>query len=144
MTVESSSEQPRLHVVAGAIFLGRRVLVGQRLPGGSAGGQWEFPGGKVEPGETPREALTREILEELNLSVSPAEWLGRSEAVGSCAMIDLDLFAIRLDAAPTSLSSADHLELKWATPDELPHFNWAAADRSLIEGVVSTLQKEVE
>lgn len=144
MTLECSSHEPRLHVVAGAIFVGRKVLIGQRIPGGSAGEQWEFPGGKVEPGETPREALTREILEELNLSVSPAEWLGRSEAMGSTAVIDLDLFAIRLDAAPASLSSADHLELRWATGEELPGFNWAAADRSLIAGVVSALKEEAK
>jgi 8-oxo-dGTP diphosphatase len=131
-------------VVAGAIFVKRKVLVGQRIPGGSAGRQCEFPGGKVEPGETPRQALTREIFEELNLSVSPAEWLGRSEAVVSTGMIDLDLFAIRLDAAPASLSSADHLELHWATTGELPDFNWAEADRSLIAAVISALKNESE
>ena len=48
-----------------------RVLVSQRPPGKAYEGQWEFPGGKVEPGETPEEALVRELAEELGVSVNP-------------------------------------------------------------------------
>lgn len=134
----------RLQVVAGAIFAGKKVLIGQRLPGGSAGEQWEFPGGKLEPGETHREALAREISEELDLRVSPAEWLARGSARTSAGLIDLDLFAIRLDVVPTLVSSADHLELRWVSANELPHFDWATADRPLIGAVVRALKSEAE
>jgi 8-oxo-dGTP diphosphatase len=61
-----------VHVVAAALIdADGRVLVAQRLPGGSLGGLWEFPGGKIEPDEMPEAALVRELDEELGISVAP-------------------------------------------------------------------------
>ncbi|MDR7187167.1 mutator protein MutT [Microbacterium trichothecenolyticum] len=57
-------------VVGAVIIQNGLVLCAQRGPTGLLGGRWEFPGGKIEPGETPREALVREIAEELDCSVS--------------------------------------------------------------------------
>jgi 8-oxo-dGTP diphosphatase len=60
-----------VHVVAAALIdADNRILVAQRLPGGALAGLWEFPGGKIEPGETPEAALVRELDEELGVSVS--------------------------------------------------------------------------
>ena len=65
---------PRIHVVAGILRdAGGRVLVAQRLPGRHGAGLWEFPGGKVAPGEAPRAALDRELDEELGIRVESAE-----------------------------------------------------------------------
>lgn len=62
--------RPRLHlVVAGVIVEDERILIAQRLPGGRIGNRWEFPGGKLEWGESPEAGLRREIREELNLEV---------------------------------------------------------------------------
>ncbi len=60
-------------VVAGLVFEDGRVLVTQRKKGGHLAGSWEFPGGKVEPGEPPRDALVRELAEELGIEVTVGE-----------------------------------------------------------------------
>ena len=59
----------RVQVVAAVMRRGDRILVTRRRPGGPLGGLWEFPGGKVEPGETPEAALIRELSEELGITV---------------------------------------------------------------------------
>src|SRR5450432_452542 len=65
-----------VHVVAAVIRRGQRILATRRLPGGPAGGKWEFPGGKIEPGESPQEALVREIHEELRLALLVGDLIG--------------------------------------------------------------------
>ena len=65
-----------VHVVGAAIMNDGRCLAAQRGPSMQMAGKWEFPGGKVEPGETPEVALTRELREELAISAEVGEWLG--------------------------------------------------------------------
>ncbi|HET9327557.1 MAG TPA: (deoxy)nucleoside triphosphate pyrophosphohydrolase [Candidatus Eisenbacteria bacterium] len=67
------SEASRLQVVAAVVWRDGKLLLTQRPPGGPLGGQWEFPGGKIEPGETPEQALVREIREELHVGATPGE-----------------------------------------------------------------------
>lgn len=67
------TEEPRLQVVAAVVWHDGRLLLTQRPPGGPLGGQWEFPGGKIEPGETPEQAVVREIREELHVGARPGE-----------------------------------------------------------------------
>jgi 8-oxo-dGTP diphosphatase len=66
---------PRIQVAAAVVWREGRLLLTQRPPGGPLGEQWEFPGGKVEAGETPEEALVREIREELHVETRPGEVL---------------------------------------------------------------------
>jgi mutator protein MutT len=67
------TEVKPLRVVAAVVWRDGRLLLTQRPPGGPLGGQWEFPGGKIEPGETPEQALIREIREELHVGATPRD-----------------------------------------------------------------------
>ncbi len=123
-------EAHRVHVVA-AVLRDRagRVLLARRPPGGPHGGLWEFPGGKVEPGETPREALAREILEELGVEVVVG---GRVAAVDH----DYPHLAIRLDAYACRLArgeprGVDGQAVAWVRPRDLPALALPAADRPI-------------
>ncbi len=115
-----------VHVVGAAIVLGQRCLVAQRAAGMSLPYKWEFPGGKVEPGESPQQALRREISEELGLEVTVGRLLGRGSAQVGDKLISLDVFAACVTGG--ALRLREHAQSVWATADELAQFDWAAAD----------------
>ncbi|HSI16252.1 MAG TPA: (deoxy)nucleoside triphosphate pyrophosphohydrolase [Sphingomonas sp.] len=122
-----------LFVVAAALIDGDgRVLVQQRPPGKAMAGLWEFPGGKVEPGEVPEAALVRELTEELGIAVesaclAPATFA--SEALGERHLILL-LYALR---KWTGVPVAHHASaLKWVRPLELHGLEMPPADKPLI------------
>lgn len=103
------------------------VLVGRRAPGRTSAGLWEFPGGKVEPGEDSATALEREVFEELGTVVECGALLDRSTtAVGA---IDVDLACFRASVVGTQPRvSTDHDELRWVRPQQLLELEWAAPD----------------
>ena len=72
----TGEEETRTRVAAAVVFREGRVLLTQRPPGGDLGLLWEFPGGKIEPGESAEQALAREIREELGVRAAPGEQLG--------------------------------------------------------------------
>ena len=122
-----------LFVVAAALIDGDgRVLVQQRPPGKPMAGLWEFPGGKVEPGEAPEAALVRELTEELGIAVesaclAPATFA--SEPLGGRHLILL-LYALR---KWSGVPQAHHASaLKWVRPLELHGLEMPPADKPLI------------
>jgi len=115
-----------IHVVGAAIAQGGKCLVTQRGPGMSLAGKWEFPGGKVEPGESAAVALAREIAEELNLSIAVGEQLGTGSAQIGTKLITLDVYAARITSGRLELR--EHAQANWANADELHDFDWAEAD----------------
>jgi 8-oxo-dGTP diphosphatase len=122
-----------LWVVAAALVdADGRVLVQQRPPGKPMAGLWEFPGGKVEPGETPEAALARELTEELGIGVetaclAPATFA--SEALGARHLVLL-LYALR---KWQGVPEARHASaLKWVRPLELHGLAMPPADKPLI------------
>lgn len=110
--------------VVGAVFrAGDKILACRRNPDKAAGGKWEFPGGKVEAGESAEEALRRELAEELSVGISGVGPLISRETTDS---IDLACYWVSSDALPHA--STDHDEFRWCSAGELHQLDWAAAD----------------
>lgn len=121
--------QPVL-VTAAILRKGNRILITQRLPGGNHGGRWEFPGGKLEPGESPQQALRREIMEELGLAIEVNgifEVVHHSYGTGSVLLL---AYECRGEQTPIQhLEVADH---RWVLPQELDGFDILPADLPII------------
>jgi 8-oxo-dGTP diphosphatase len=105
-------------------------------------GKWEFPGGKVEPGETPESALAREISEELGLVVDVGEQLGSGTARAGSKSIRLDVYAARIQSGELVLR--EHAQIRWATASELASFDWAEADVPSVAPVAAWLAQQAQ
>jgi 8-oxo-dGTP diphosphatase len=119
----------------------RRVLVAQRGSGPLAG-LWEFPGGKVEPGESELSALVRECTEELGVQIAPQAFLGEVPLDGVVAggvpgASTLRLWSGRIVAG--ELTAHEHTELRWLGAEELEGLDWIPADRPLLPAVRTLL-----
>lgn len=127
------SEGAIIRVVGAAIVEGGRCLVARRGLGMALAGYWEFPGGKVEPGESPEVALVREIREEMGIGIEVGAWLGRGEAVVGSRRILLDVYlATRIDGEPRL---NEHSEMRWIGAGEVEELDWAEADRPTLAGL---------
>lgn len=120
-------------VVGAAIIVGGRVLACARADPPEVAGGWEFPGGKVEPGETEREALVRECVEELGVRVEVGERVGGDVPFGRRRAV-LRVYAARLlDGTP--VRALEHAELRWLGADELGSVAWLPADAPVVDAV---------
>ncbi len=128
--------KPVLIVVAAALTDDRgRVLVQQRPGGASLPGLWEFPGGKIEPGEVPEAALTRELREELGIEAEMFTPLAfASEALGDRHLLLLLYRCERWTGEPEALHAS---ALQWLQPAALDNLPMPAADRPLIASLTS-------
>lgn len=116
-----------IEVVAAVIEHDGLVLACRRRPEKAAGGKWEFPGGKVEQGETDAEALVREIHEELGIIIEVTGPLRTDDTEVGSNVIRLVCLRARLRGeAPTA--SLDHDELRWVSRGDLAALDWAAPD----------------
>lgn len=126
-------------VVGAAIIVGDRCLAAQRKPGGSSGGKWEFPGGKVEPNETAEEALTREIHEELDCDIAVHEWIGRGVFEPDGRLIVLDVYRCTLIGPKPEHPREAHDSIHWGDSTSLRELDWAEADVPIVPLVVTLL-----
>ena len=121
-----------IRVVAAIIRDGDRIFATQRGYGPMKDG-WEFPGGKIEPGETPEQALKREIREELDAEIEVGEQVDRIEYDYPEFHLSMDCFFCSLLSG--SLTLKEHEAAKWLSPNELDNVSWLPADLSLIEQI---------
>jgi 8-oxo-dGTP diphosphatase len=126
-------------VVGAAIVRAGRVLAARRTAPASAAGRWEFPGGKVEPGETEADSLVREVEEELGLCIRVERWLVGAEPIGARYLLKVAVAAIEAgEPAPT-----EHDAVRWLAAHELGEVDWLEADRPFLtqlSQVLSTLE----
>jgi mutator protein MutT len=97
-------------------------------------GHWEFPGGKLENGESLRECLIREIREELGVVVVPGDYVGVSEFQTAKNTIALHGFIVRQWSGELTLT--EHDALQWLTADALLSLSWSPADVPLVQAVI--------
>jgi 8-oxo-dGTP diphosphatase len=132
-------EVKTISVVGAVIILDDSVLACRRAPFKSQAGLWEFPGGKVEAGESPEEALRREIMEELGVPVAVKQFVGAGEYQMKDVLIRLNCYRCVLqERAPAR--SKDHDQLRWLEKDQLETVVWAPADVPVIEYVKAILK----
>ncbi|NLM53004.1 MAG: (deoxy)nucleoside triphosphate pyrophosphohydrolase [Firmicutes bacterium] len=107
-----------------------KILVAKRKKGKKLGGFWEFPGGKIEEGETPEETLKRELREEMNVEIKVGEYLG--ENVHCYEDFAIRLMAYRAKIVGGEIKLSDHEEYLWVEAGELAKVNLAPADIPLV------------
>lgn len=124
-----------LRVVAGIIEQDGRVLICQRKAGRPFAGKWEFPGGKMRPSETPRQALERELYEELGVlpEIGALQQVVRHRYAVMSAAVHLCFFSVVLRESPRNLAFE---RIIWARRAELPRYDFLAADRQVISRLV--------
>lgn len=116
----------QINVVGAVIVRGGAILCAQRGPAGSLPGYWEFPGGKIELGETARAALEREIVEELKCVVNVGDEVTTTKHAYDFGDVTLTTFWCQLVSGAPSLT--EHVEMRWLAPNDLGTLAWAPAD----------------
>lgn len=130
-----------ISVVAAVIRDGERVFATQRGYGEFKDG-WEFPGGKIEPGETAEEALVREIREELDTEISVGELIDRIEYDYPTFHLSMDCFWCEILSGDLVLKEAE--DAKWLTKETLDSVDWLPADITLIEQIREELDMDTK
>jgi 8-oxo-dGTP diphosphatase len=126
-------------IVGAAIIADGRVLACERSSPPEVAGRWEFPGGKVEPGESDEQALARECAEELGVRVEVGERIGPDVPLAHGRAV-LRVFAVRLldGDQPRAL---EHAAMRWLAAGELDAVRWLPADKPIVAELPAYLGK---
>lgn len=125
----------KIEVVAAILKYKDKYFCAQRKSSGPLGKKWEFPGGKIERGEGQKEALARELFEELNLNVKIGEFFKTVEHEYETFTIIMHSYLCEIDFQKIEL--LEHLDSKWLNLEELPFLDWAEADLPIVEELIN-------
>jgi len=120
-------------VAAAVIEKDGKILVAQRK-GGALAGKWEFPGGKLEPGETPEQCLARELREEFDIEARIGAFICASRF--EYKHISIELLAYRAAHVSGEFRLNDHARIAWVAPAELRGYDLSSADIPVAEAVI--------
>ena len=124
-------------VTAAVIEKDGKILIAKRRTGDRHGGRWEFPGGKIDTGETPEECLKRELKEELGVEAEIGEFICSS--VFKYMFVPLELLVYKARHISGKFRALDHDELRWVEPSELAKYDFVKVDMK----VVKKLMKDI-
>lgn len=116
----------KIKVVAALIIKDKKVFCAQRANKGEIALKWEFPGGKIETGESNEEALLREIKEELDSEIQVKDYL--MTVTHQYTGFHLTMHSYLCELKTGNLELSEHVDSCWLTKDKLDHLDWAAAD----------------
>jgi MutT/NUDIX family protein len=120
-----------IYVVAAAIEKDGKIFCAQRPEGKTLGGFWEFPGGKLEFGESPEEALVREIKEELNSTIEILSYINEASYDYDFGTVIMKTYHAKLISG--NLELLEHQNSTWLAPKDLKTLDWAPVDRPAVE-----------
>ena len=120
-----------------------KVLAGKRNADRLVGGMWEFPGGKIEKGETPQEDAKRELKEEFHDEVQIGPQLGETVSYEyDFGIVKLTVFFAKL--LTNNFDLVAHSEVEWLSADEVQKLNWAPADAPLVKELARTNFRDIK
>lgn len=120
-----------IRVTAGILENRGKVLLAKRNKDDPLKNKWEFPGGKIEEGETPEKCLKRELSEELGIDAEIGEFLCSSKY--EYDHVSIELLAYRVNGYSGELKPTDHEEIEWVSPSDFHNYDFPEADKPIIE-----------
>jgi A/G-specific adenine glycosylase len=140
--LEKKIERPHYKIAVGIIWKGNQLLISKRLPTGMLAGLWEFPGGKIEPQETPKACVKREIHEELGVHVRVGKSLGKVKHGYTHFTIEMEGFhCVYISGRPRKLECAD---FKWIKIADIKKYTFPKANHKLFPRIQSKTIDPIE
>ena len=122
-----------LRVTAAILTRNGKILIAQKGPNDKRANKWEFPGGKIDPGETPQQGLRRELLEELGLETNIGTLFSDTLYTHEQGQIRQFTYWVDVVNLPINVALSEHQAIAWVTPDEIVNFEFAGADMAVAE-----------
>ena len=126
-------------VIAAVIMDQDKVMIAQRAKKDSLYGKWEFPGGKMEEGETEHECLKRELHEEFGINAHVGEYIMSSFFEHNATAYEMRVYQV--PSFTGSISLFDHQAVKWVTPNELIDYDMPAPDKPIVEELLKNTKR---